>query len=287
MGRVAEHRRLAPVPPLVEPDAFRRVETRVELALAVDVGPAVLLAFLDEVQLLHLLVVAEPVDAVIEAVQRAGRRMPAEADGVAQARREDLSRLAVEARLEDGGVLRVRLVALVAGGADLDVEHPVRPDRERAVLVLAGVRQVVDDPPEVAEGAVRQDIGHVHVPGGDHVGFAGVDRDPMHVRAGRHGLHGLGASVAVLVLEHDDVADRPPAGVDGAVLAHREPARVDEAVGEDGDVEAGRQLEEVLRAALRRLQLARLQHAAAHGRVRVAVGPAFEGEGRRGPERAG
>ena len=62
--------------------------------------------------------------------------------------------LAVGLHLEHGGVLGVRLVAGVAGRADPHIEHAVRTDGDGAVVVLAGVGQVVDDPLELAEGAV-------------------------------------------------------------------------------------------------------------------------------------
>src|SRR5689334_16339479 len=85
---VAQHHGFALRTPLLLGDAAGRRALRIDAVLAIDMRPAVLLAAHDVVQLLRLLVVAEEIDAMIEAPQLAGLRLPIEANGVAQAARE-------------------------------------------------------------------------------------------------------------------------------------------------------------------------------------------------------
>lgn len=104
MRRVKKFRIRALRRPFLHGDAVRRLVLRVMLAVGVDVGPAIFLALLDQVQFLVLLVGAEPIDSVIHALERAGLGLEAEADRVAQARAKIV-------RLEPSGSA-CRMVAL-------------------------------------------------------------------------------------------------------------------------------------------------------------------------------
>ena len=113
-----------------------------------------LLALFNVVQLLPLIVVPQPVDSLVHAVQRTGSRLPVVSDGIPQTRRVDRAALSVERGPEHRRVLWIGLVARIAGAAHREVQHVIWPDSERAVGVLAGIRQVADDPGEVADATV-------------------------------------------------------------------------------------------------------------------------------------
>ena len=57
------------------------------------------------------------------------------------------------------------------------------------------------------------------------------------------GLHHIGDDVAVGVLQHDHIANRPPRCVQRAVIAHGKDAGIDQPVGKFRDMESVRQLE--------------------------------------------
>src|SRR5439155_14207189 len=104
--------------------------------------PPILLSLLDVVQLLGLLVIAEPVDAVVHPEELTGSRTPVEADGVAQARGEDRSRFSVRRHPQDGRALRGGFVAGIAGAADREVKVFIRSHADRPVRMLPAIRQV-------------------------------------------------------------------------------------------------------------------------------------------------
>ena len=251
--------------PLVHRDAARRVVLRVRLAVGIDVGPAVLAALDDVIELLVLLVVAEPVDAMVHAVEFAAPRLEAVADRVAQAGRVDGAGRAVGLGAHHGGVLGVGLAAGVAGGADGDVELAVRPHLDHPVGVLPARGQIGDDALERLQRAVGApfgavDLGHRRQP---HV--VADDLDAVHHRPRGDdlalGLALVDAAVAVGVAQHHHVADRAARDVERPVIGHRDHARVDEVLGEQLDLEAVRQLQlgDPIR---RRLDLLRLQDVA-------------------------
>ena len=126
----------------------------IQLAAAEDIRPAVSLPLLDVVQFLELLIVAEPVDAVVHSEQFTGDRAPIEPDGIAQTRGEDRSRFSIGRHPKYGRTLRRGLVAGVTGAADGDVKLLVRPDANRAVRMLTAIRQIVDDADHVGKGPI-------------------------------------------------------------------------------------------------------------------------------------
>ena len=110
------------------------------------------------IQLLRLIVVAEPIDSVVHPEQLAGVGMPAESNRVSQAGCKDPSRFAIGRDAEKRRVFRRRLVARVAGAADGDIELFVRAYTDRAVRALSALGQIVHDARDVLEDAIAVDI---------------------------------------------------------------------------------------------------------------------------------
>src|SRR5690606_20186712 len=200
--------------PLLQRHALGRVVLWVEVGEVVDIGPAILLALLDEVELFLLLLVAQPVGAVIGAVETAAGRLPAEADGVPQAAGKDGSPCAVEIGADDGGVLGIGLGAGVAGGTDGYVELAVRADGKSAIGVLPAIGQVVDDHGQIAEAAVFGDGGRVDLVDGDEVSSVLVEGEAVHAGTGCHDREVFIFAVAIVVLEPDDVGLGAAGGVE-------------------------------------------------------------------------
>ena len=153
----------------------------VHLPRAIAPGPSVVLAGADLVEFLRRNVVAPEVRAVVETVEGLGDRMPAEADGVAQPRRENLPPGTVRSGAQHGGGLGVRLAAVVAGRTGGDVEPAVGAHGQRAVGMLAGVRQVLDDGAGRRQRTVRGHVRHEHLLVGGDVQLAVMKRQAVSV----------------------------------------------------------------------------------------------------------
>src|SRR5690606_3123982 len=132
------------------------------------------------VQLFGRRVIAAPVRAVVHAPQLAGLRVEGETDGVAQPPGVEGASGAIEPRPDQRCVLGVRLDARVARAADGDVEHAVGADRERAVGVLAAVRQVCDERARRAESAVAAYVRNVNGCRRGEIRAALVQRDAVY-----------------------------------------------------------------------------------------------------------
>lgn len=89
VSRVAQDHRFADRGPLLLGHLALRRALRVDPVLAPDVGPAIKLALDDVVELLRLDLIAQEIHALVHAPELAGRRVPIEADGVAQATGKD------------------------------------------------------------------------------------------------------------------------------------------------------------------------------------------------------
>src|SRR5690606_24792455 len=202
----------------------------IDLAVAVDVRPAVACAPAQLVELFDRSVVAEPVDAVIHAVQAARDRVPAEADGVAQSGREDLAPARAGIDAQQGRALRVRLLAGVARRADGHVQEVVRTEGERAVGMRAAIRQSFRQPLEIRDAAVFAQVPRVH---GLHVGQIdplAADRDAVPpVDLQYYFLH-VRDAVAVRVSQHHHVSRLALRDVDRAVRGDRHHAWVVQAL---------------------------------------------------------
>src|SRR5439155_25927032 len=100
--------------------AARRSVLGIGFAGEVALGPAVVAAGLDDVDVLGRQVIAQIVAVVVPAPQLAGRRIERQADRVPEPTREDASARAVGVELRYRGAQRIALVTEIAG----------RPDRE-------------------------------------------------------------------------------------------------------------------------------------------------------------
>jgi len=100
--------------------ATRRSVLGIGFAREVALGPAVVAAVLDDVDVLGRQVIAQIVAIVVTAPQLAGRRIERQADCVPEPAREDAAARAVGLELRYRGAQRVALVTEIAG----------RPDRE-------------------------------------------------------------------------------------------------------------------------------------------------------------
>jgi hypothetical protein len=240
---VLQHRGAARLCPRSIGERLGRTVGRVGLAVLVDVRPAVPAARLDPVQFLPLLVVAKPVDAMVEPPEVPGFRVPTEADGIAEAARVDGAARAIGPHAQYGRVLLTGLVAGVAGGADGDVQPAVGPERERTVRVLTGLRQVIHQDAQRAERAVRPTVGHEDLVDRHEVEAVAPQGEPMRHRAPGDYTLGVRAAVAILVAEHDHVAWLTLRDVHRAVGSHRYHPRVLHALGPFRDGEAWRRLQ--------------------------------------------
>lgn len=162
VGGVAEHHGLACRRPLLFADLPWRGALGIHPVLAPDVGPTILLSFLNAVELLGLLIVAQVVDAVIHPPQLPRFGVPSKADGVPQAAGKDGPALAIRRGPQQRRMLGIGLVARVTGRAHADVEHLIRAKGQRAVGVLTAIGQVVDDPFLWTQRAVRAYGGAIH-----------------------------------------------------------------------------------------------------------------------------
>src|SRR6266508_2962451 len=198
------------------------LDVRIGNAVGVAIGEAEIGAFLilgNPVELVLRAIIAGPVAAVVGEPQLLRHRMPVEADGVADAARDDLHAGAVGVVAADLAVGAGVDLANVAVRADLHIELAVGPERDVLPIVMDGVREI--EP-------LRQ-----------------LDR-----------LAGI-VALAVLVGDGIDAADQPRAHEHGALVAHHHRARGRMAVRPDLGLEAGRQLELVDRDLLERRHLGR------------------------------
>ncbi|MCU1187019.1 fimbria/pilus outer membrane usher protein [Stenotrophomonas maltophilia] len=179
VGCVAEHHGLACRRPLLFADLPWRCALGIHPVLAPDVGPTILLSFLNAVELLGLLIVAQVVDAVIHPPQLPRFGVPSKADGVPQAAGKDGPALAIRRGPQQRRMLGIGLVARVTGRAHADVEHPIGAKGQRAVGVLTAIGQVVDDPSLGTQRAVRVYGGAIHVVGRGDIQLPVGDGQPV------------------------------------------------------------------------------------------------------------
>src|SRR3954469_10798309 len=106
--------------------------------------------------------------------------MPAEADRIAQALCKDLAGAAVELRAPNDRLLIGRIRAGVAGAADGDVHHVVRPDGDGALVVLAAVPEGVHQLLWLSEGTVGIDVGRVEIMDGRQPDLLALQRDTVN-----------------------------------------------------------------------------------------------------------
>src|SRR4051812_208797 len=109
MGGVANNHRLALVAPLLLGDAPDWRALRVEVALAMHMWPAILLALFELVQLLGLHLIPQEIDAMIEPPKLTGLGVPVIANSVAQPGGENGARFAIRADPQHCGVFRIAL----------------------------------------------------------------------------------------------------------------------------------------------------------------------------------
>jgi hypothetical protein len=178
---------------------------------------------------------------MVEAPQFAGLRLPAEADGVAQAGGKDGALLAVRRDAQDGRIFRVALIADVAGAAHAQVQHAVGAEGDGAVRMLAGIRQVADQQFQLAQAAVAEDVGDEQFLDRDEVQLVVADCQAVRAGAAGHGdRRAVGLAVAVGIAQQQHVALVAPAQVDVAVGRDGQDAGVFQAGGIGGDGEPGR-----------------------------------------------
>ncbi len=223
-----------------------QIHVGVRILVAVAKRPAVVLAALDDVHLFRRNVVAVPVAALVEAVEHARHRMPAEADGVAQAAGVDLAALAVGADAQHGRLLGVGRARIVVGAAESGVEVAVGAPVHAARAVLPGVGKAVGKDTRHAQAAV---FGHVHHPDGllgGHIQLAAAHRHAVrrtHVAGHLFALHILDLAVAVHVFEVPHVALFHAAEVDAAVRHDQQAAGIAQARRHHLELESGGYLE--------------------------------------------
>src|SRR6266566_342090 len=110
--------------------AVRRSILGVGFAGEIAVGPAVVAAVLDDVDVLGRQVIAESVAIVVTAPQLAGRRIERQADRVSQPAREDPAARAVSVELRYRGAQRIALVTEIAGRPDREIELAIRSKQD-------------------------------------------------------------------------------------------------------------------------------------------------------------
>src|SRR5262249_952599 len=109
--------------------------------LAVAVGPAVIGAFLEDIDLLRRGVVSEIVAAIVCGPQLARHRMPGEADGVGQTAREEGLSSAVGIESKHGSPAGIGFDAEIAARSGAGVEVAIRTPSKRACRMPAAGRQ--------------------------------------------------------------------------------------------------------------------------------------------------
>ena len=244
MGRVAKHHRRAAGFPLLLGDLAHGRALRVDLVGAIHVRPAILFTQFDLVDLLGLHIVAQEVDAMVEAPQLARRRMPGVADQVAQAAGKDGALLAVRRNAQQCGVFGIAFVAGIAGAAHAQVQHAVRAEGHRAVRVLARVGQVADQHLEFAQAAILLDVGHEQLLDRYQIQLVVADRQAVCAGAvGHRDRFAVGAAVIVGVAQQQHVALVTAAHIDVAAGRDGDDAGVFQAGCERAHREAGRRLE--------------------------------------------
>jgi hypothetical protein len=149
-----------------------------------------------------------------------------------------------ELATQDGRVLLAGLITRVTGRARTDVEHIVRADRERAVEVLTGVRQVVDQRFDRTDATIRAERRAEHLFGSHEVEQAVMNRQAVEARpVDDHHRRAVGSSIGIQIHHPDDVGLRTAADIDAAIGRYRDHARIAEVLGPDADIVTLRHLE--------------------------------------------
>src|SRR5438034_7142733 len=117
--------------------AVSRSVLGIGLAGEVALGPAVVAAVLDDVDVLRRKVIAQVVAVVIPAPKLARFRIERDADRVAQPLREDVTARSIQVELRHGGAHRVALVAEIARGTDCHIQLAIGSEHDRASRVTA------------------------------------------------------------------------------------------------------------------------------------------------------
>ena len=202
------------------------------------------------VQLVGGQLVAQHVAAVVGEPQFPGARIPVESHRVANAAREHLVPRPVALDAGDERVARGIRIADVARRADRHVQPAVRAEADElpAVVSFSGIA-IGDDHGLRPRVEPRLDI----VEAQNAVHFGDIKRSVLErhavrypeARGERDDLHGFRVAIA-----HGVYPVGAGAAEEHVVLAQRERARIGNSVGEDADLEAGRELDALERQAL-------------------------------------
>ena len=222
--------------------AFGGAVFRIGLAREIALGPAIVSAVLDDVDVFGREVITQVVAVVVAAPQLASRGIERQADAVAEPAREDPSARAVGVELRDGRAHRVTFVAEIARGPRGDVELAVRSEQNRARRMAAALRQARDRhgiPAWLIEPFHVAFLGDVH-------GLA-AKRDPERpLQSLRDDDGAVGDAVVVRIGELDDEARARLRRVDRVAGTQREITDALELVREDRNREPGRQPEGII-----------------------------------------
>src|SRR6266566_9594042 len=133
--------------------AVGRAVLGIGLAGEVALRPAVVAAFLDDVDVLGRQIVPEIVAIVIPAPELAGRRVKGDPDGVPQSLREKVPTRSVGIETSDRGPERIALIANIARRTDRDVELAVGSEHDRPRR-MAPARNIRHDGHRVAAAGI-------------------------------------------------------------------------------------------------------------------------------------
>ena len=208
-----------------------------------------------------LLVVAQPVDAMIEAVEGAAFRLKTVADRIAKTGGEDAPVGAVRVHDGDRRILLIGLGAGIAGRSDRDIELAVRAELDHAVRMLTAFGKAVGNQFQFAQRAVFGPRRAIDVVDGHQIDRVAVDLDAVHILLFGDSLALVGLAVAIRVAQHQDIALVAAGDIERAVFGDFHHSGILDITREDVDRKALRQSEAV-HALLAPIERDRLFHMA-------------------------